>query len=576
VNVNMQDEERAARYVKDVKDSKKIDKTGYNPMEKYDDDAMEMEALGMGKDLLLSKYNETIEGEKKKKFTIGKDGAISTAAMEMRKQMREELAKRCINLNDIKSKLANDYQTPEEANAFKKRKKKVKKVRQKKGIELMDDTLERRDFETDVFATDHGSRKRKAVVVKNDDNKMEVEPAIKDEVEITEEELQATLNAAAKNVNDSLKNETDVKSEPKDGFNVIEDAVKKDVVVNSALARTRRLLKSKAKMEMADPAALLKARISKLSEKYKEPDNMEGIDEKDVKSEIVLNDVDEFCRAVGQANAEKIHEREKELKYEQREREREANGKKDDSDDDGIDIDAILAEQNGMPEKKKINDQELDGVEKEPLAGRGLAAALRVAFQKGYVDGKLATKPGSVAVDGKHKERISAKGYLHEDKNRVDHLDKYASDKYRRETGRGPGERSKGSLMPFNEKRGYNPIVSVEHIDELGRAKTQKESFRDLSHKFHGKTSGKMKQEKRAKRIDEDQAMLRMSSTDTPLNTVEMMRRKQKQTSSAFISLTGGSMLSSEKKSDPHPACSEGAHENQSQGLVRLLQCPLP
>ena len=60
-----------------------------------------------------------------------------------------------------------------------------------------------------------------------------------------------------------------------------------------------------------------------------------------------------FYRAVGQANAEKIHEREKELKYEQREREREANDKKHDSDD-GIDIDAILAEQNGMPEKKKI------------------------------------------------------------------------------------------------------------------------------------------------------------------------------------------------------------------------------
>ena len=46
-----------------------------------------------------------------------------------------------------------NVQTPEEANAFKKRKKKVKKVRQRKtGIELMDDTLERRDFETDVFA----------------------------------------------------------------------------------------------------------------------------------------------------------------------------------------------------------------------------------------------------------------------------------------------------------------------------------------------------------------------------------------------------------------------------------------
>lgn len=98
----------------------------------------------------------------------------------------------------------------------------------------------------------------------------------------------------AKNVKDSLKEEADVKTEPKE--NVIEDVVKKDVVVNSALARTRRLLKSKAKMEMADPAAALKARISKLSEKYKEPEKMEGIDEKDVESEIILNDVDEFCR----------------------------------------------------------------------------------------------------------------------------------------------------------------------------------------------------------------------------------------------------------------------------------------
>ena len=44
------------------------------------------------------------------------------------------------------------------------------------------------------------------------------------------------------------------------------------------------------------------------------------------------------------------------------------------------------------------NDQELDGVEKEPLAGRGLAAALRVAFQQGYVDGKLASKVISVAL----------------------------------------------------------------------------------------------------------------------------------------------------------------------------------
>lgn len=40
-------------------------------------------------------------------------------------------------------------------------------------------------------------------------------------------------------------------------------------------------------------------------------------------------------------------------------------------------------------------------------------------------------------------------------------------------------------------------------MDEIGRAKTEKEAFRDLSHRFHGKGSGKMKQEKRAKRLQE-------------------------------------------------------------------------
>ena len=102
-------------------------------------------------------------------------------------------------------------------------------------------------------------------------------------------------------------------------------------------------------------------------------------------------------------------------------------------------------------------------------------------------------------------------------------------------------------------------------MDEIGRPKTEKEAFRDLSHRFHGKGSGKMKQEKRAKRLQEvnsyflisdkitgnipkESALQMMSSTDTPLNTVEMLRRKQQQTKSPFINLTGGSMLSAESK----------------------------
>lgn len=80
--------------MKNVKDAK--NKTGYNPMEKFDSETAEMEAFGEKK--LLSKYDETIDGEKKKRFQIGEDGKISTVMMDIRKQMRDEMTKNAISL----------------------------------------------------------------------------------------------------------------------------------------------------------------------------------------------------------------------------------------------------------------------------------------------------------------------------------------------------------------------------------------------------------------------------------------------------------------------------------------------
>lgn len=64
-------------------------------------------------------------------------------------------------------------------------------------------------------------------------------------------------------------------------------------------------------------------------------------------------------------------------------------------------------------------------------------------------------------VDSKHKDRISAQTYSIEDKNRVDHLDKYAADKYRRDSRR----EKTGSLMEFPELKEYKPNIQVCHED---------------------------------------------------------------------------------------------------------------
>jgi len=97
-----------------------------------------------------------------------------------------------------------------------------------------------------------------------------------------------------------------------------------------------------------------------------------------------------------------------------------------------------------------------------------------------------------------------------------------------------------GGSMEFREKEGYKPEVKLEYVDEAGRTMAPKEAFRYLSHRFHGKGSGKKKLEKRIKKAEEDHLMRSMSSTDTPLNTVHLLQEKQKVDKLPYIVLSGG------------------------------------
>lgn len=61
-----------------------------------------------------------------------------------------------------------------------------------------------------------------------------------------------------------------------------------------------------------------------------------------------------------------------------------------------------------------------------------------------------------------------------------------------------------GSISDFKEKGSYKPDFKLEYIDQGGRKLNQKEAFRQLSHRFHGKASGKKKTEKRQKKHEEE------------------------------------------------------------------------
>lgn len=96
-----------------------------------------------------------------------------------------------------------------------------------------------------------------------------------------------------------------------------------------------------------------------------------------------------------------------------------------------------------------------------------------------------------------------------------------------------------GPISEFREKESYRPNVKLEYIDDSGRLLNEKEAFRYLSHKFHGKGPGKNKIEKRLKKNEQDGLMMKMSSTDTPLGTLTMLQQKQKDTNSPYIVLSG-------------------------------------
>lgn len=162
----------------------------------------------------------------------------------------------------------------------------------------------------------------------------------------------------------------------------------------------------------------------------------------------------------------------------------------------------------------------------EPSLGTGVGGALQLALSKGYLE-----KQGGVNNNTKNSAAhlLAARHYSIEDKSSYTEDDKHSR---RERTG------YTGPLQDFREKH-IKPNIKLEYVDDDGRPLCPKEAFRYLSHKFHGKGPGKNKQEKRIKKAVQEGLMKKMSSTDTPLNTLQMLQDKQKETHSPYVVLSG-------------------------------------
>lgn len=223
------------------------------------------------------------------------------------------------------------------------------------------------------------------------------------------------------------------------------------------------------------------------------------------------------------------------------------------SDDEEGDEDEMLAEmaaREGLSlaeyrikidsEMAELGDMAKAQDEPEAVIGNGLAGVLNLLRKQGALE-----KQSEAAAE---RERLQKQ----HDMWLADHRRRQAQRELERIAARG-GNKDQAQREYDNRQREaaeardaleafkhYTPDVSIKYHDELGREMSVKEAWKSLSHKFHGKTSGRMKTEKRLRKIAEEQAAQRMTAGDTPLGMSDAFARRQAKTGEAHMVLSVG------------------------------------
>ncbi|KAF2363598.1 SNU66/SART1 family [Trinorchestia longiramus] len=508
INVNLVDEEAAEL---NIERRRQKDDLEY--------EAPEMDDFGnLKQSNVLKKYDEELVGRSKASFRLGNKGqAVLDDNAHLQglgeKQQRLARLRQLHSLASADNQLASEYMTQDEASAAFRKPKKMRKKR-KKTILTADDLEPLDDDEIH-----HGSRSGGAVQrlrVLEESKLKTVEALEPGEVE----------GGKTKTLRELMEEEEESTSHVEVGSLLDHDneIIEDDLELQEALANSRKAKIAKQRQpKLEDIRMMLETNESvedsvPLSDLLHSDSNPgEGANPGLV---VTLNTTDEFCRTLGDiptyglsGNRAADEDQSTALLQQSAKAAAEPVGVAGAWEEVGIDDTKVeIAESQSVP----ILDE-------EPDASKGVGNALRLAIKKGYLEKTQTAKKANAGL-----QHLRAVNYSIDDK---------AGDDDRR--GRGGDRYASGPITDFREKEGYKPKISLEYVDDEGRKLCPKEAFRYLSHKFHGKGSGKNKTEKRMKKWQEELLMKQMSSSDTPLQTLERQMDKQKALGSSYLVLSG-------------------------------------
>ncbi|CAI7585628.1 unnamed protein product [Penicillium crustosum] len=431
---------------------------------------------------ILSQYDEEIEGKKRKRFTLDAQG--STEEREAKRQeVSNQLRKNIINLDFEPEVPSSDYMDISEVKIKKPKKKKAKATKQRA---FMDD---------DEIAPVADSSNAQGSSAMEIDSKGGV-----------------PVPAPRKPINEDVS--------------FVDDD---DLQASLALQR-RAAFKKRKKISPEELAKQLR------EEETQTPMDIENSDNEGEEPGLVIDETSEFVSNLHKPTLleqEEKHATAAAKEPESPSAEPEGEGVEIDMDRyDDIEDEEELAARIKRDEAPASQPQQLTGtgLEEESTLDQGLAATLSMLKSRGLVKDNDSTSQNALMRD---RQR-----FLAEKANRESETERRA--RQQRERDRASGKLERMSAREREEharwenkqrdqqearhmaevfNREYKPDVQLRYVDEFGRNMNQKEAFKQLSHQFHGKGSGKMKTEKRLKKIDEEKKRESMSTLDSSQNT---------------------------------------------------------
>lgn len=282
--------------------------------------------------------------------------------------------------------------------------------------------------------------------------------------------------------------------------NLDEDFVDDDDLQASLAAQRRSALKKRKKMRPEDIAKQLR--------------EQKDDDEPAAEGGLVIGEISEFVASLSKPGEDDEEERKP------RKRKTATQSPARDEDEEMADAnhnynptqdEAELLEQAQRQQEEEASNAIVD---EEKTVGSGMGAALALLRERGLVSD---TSSSNLQAHRDREDFLLKKRLLEAEldeqtrqqrerdrrSGKLDRMSQRDREEYSRQENHRRELQQSRRLAELFQKT-YKPNVEIKYHDETGRELDRKEAFKEMSHQFHGKGSGKGKTEKMLKKIEDE------------------------------------------------------------------------